>query len=563
MAYIFYQYARQASSESEQQKVIQKLDEAIHADTSIYRSDNHQILYYSQASEFIADHNFSLVSGAFTGIRENWHSPEAEKPENFTFFLRNTADELTANTDLLASRTIWYYKDEEQFIISSSQLLIIQALGSFELNPQAVSWMVATGTSGPDTSWDKRIHALGANGEITLNKKDWSFSKTNKELAFSGEKQSDEALSNLLTSRTEALFHKASFSDKSFITLSGGVDSRVIASMCKSNNKRIANEVYTWGIESKASEKKGDIYVAKLVAEKLGYNHVFLANDSKYCKLDFPAFISNYALRSEARIDHFIGYLDGFNMWEDFTKKYDTNIRGDEVFGGRQHIFDETHVRILQSLHDLSIYDNIPNLDQLGLENIQFKKQLERRHGETLEDWRDRLFSYQNITTVQASLNGIKQHYVEVVNPFLNQEIIKLTRAFSVDQRSQKRLFFKAFSDHLLGIPTAQLSVNGRKKRVLELAHAQTFMLDTLSSENTKNVFGDALCILLSEKTSFAQPSEQVSLKKRLRKLIPNSLLKVYRSEIKSERIDYFSLVFRINMVMVFLDKIEAMINSK
>ena len=88
-------------------------------------------------------------------------------------------------------------------------------------------------------------------------------------------------------------------------------------------------------------------------------------------------------------------------------------------------------------------------------------------------------------------------------------------------------------------------------------------MLDTLSSGSTKNVFGNALCTLLSEKTNFAQPSEQVSLKKRLRKLIPNSLLRVYRSEIKSERIDYFSLVFRINMVMVFLDKIEAMINSK
>ncbi len=214
-------------------------------------------------------------------------------------------------------------------------------------------------------------------------------------------------------------------------------------------------------------------------------------------------------------------------------------------------------VRILQSLHGLSIFDNVATLEGFGLAPLKRIDYLERRNNETLEDWRDRLFSYQNIPTVQASLSGVKQAFAESVNPFLNKEIVLLTRRFSENQRSQKRLFSYALKDHLLSLPTAELNVIGHKSRILMLKGAQEYIMEHLLSQSMKNVLGNKLPDFLIENTHFQLKSKKKSLKNNLRKILPNSIIKSYRESVKSERIDLFKLAFRSVMINNLIKKLS------
>jgi hypothetical protein len=61
--------------------------------------------------------------------------------ENPYVAIRNREHTIEASNDLLGTRVIWYYLDEDVLILSSSQIAIISYLRKFEPNPSAWSWM--------------------------------------------------------------------------------------------------------------------------------------------------------------------------------------------------------------------------------------------------------------------------------------------------------------------------------------------------------------------------------------------------------------------------------------
>lgn len=212
---------------------------------------------------------------------------------------------------------------------------------------------------------------------------------------------------------------------------------------------------------------------------------------------------------------------------------------------------------ILQSLHGLSVFDNVTTLESYGLAPLERIDHLERRNNESLEDWRDRLFAYQNIPTVQASLSGIKQSFVESINPFLNHEIVLLTRRFSENQRTGKKLFKYALKEHLLVLPVANQNVIGHKSRILGLQGAKEYIMDHLLSHSTRTILGNKLPDFLVENTSFEEKYKKKSFKNNLRKILPNSIIKSYRESLKSERIDLFKIVFRSLMINDVIKKLS------
>src|SRR5690606_38234841 len=86
------------------------------------------------------------------------------------FKLTVTENTISLTSDLVASRTVWYYLDEDTFIASSSQRMIIAALQRFDINTQAIVWMLSTGSLGPGHSWDRHIRQLAPDTVLSVRK---------------------------------------------------------------------------------------------------------------------------------------------------------------------------------------------------------------------------------------------------------------------------------------------------------------------------------------------------------------------------------------------------------
>src|SRR5690606_559339 len=146
MGKFFYQYRNQ---EGEFAATVNRLEKILPTTPSLgyCKSDRNQLLWINNSKGlFVSD--FSLTTGF----------PAREVRDTFySFKLTVTENTISLTSDLVASRTVWYYLDEDTFIASSSQRMIIAALQRFDINTQAIVWMLSTGSLGPGHSWDRHI----------------------------------------------------------------------------------------------------------------------------------------------------------------------------------------------------------------------------------------------------------------------------------------------------------------------------------------------------------------------------------------------------------------------
>jgi len=86
------------------------------------------------------------------GVAENnwWETSNDNKVlEGSYAVFRENEQHIELQTDAVASRTIWYFVDDEKILASNSQLAIIYYLGDFEFNEDVIPWMLSSGTLGP------------------------------------------------------------------------------------------------------------------------------------------------------------------------------------------------------------------------------------------------------------------------------------------------------------------------------------------------------------------------------------------------------------------------------
>ena len=72
------------------------------------------------------------------------------------------AGRVRARTDVLGTRSVWYFKDDDVFVASTSQFMILSFIGSFEFERATIPWIFSSGTLGPGLSWDRRIARMEA-----------------------------------------------------------------------------------------------------------------------------------------------------------------------------------------------------------------------------------------------------------------------------------------------------------------------------------------------------------------------------------------------------------------
>src|SRR5919107_3023354 len=232
-------------------------------------------------SDSVLARKSSVCLGNVIGREAKGGEPLQGYPDGSYALFRGNSKYVEVVSDVVASRTIWYFKNDEMFISSTSQRAIIFFLRSFVFNEAVIPWVLSSGTLGPAHSWDSRIKSLPADSSIGLDRSSWLLTTKVSGCSFSALDRSEEEHSNLLRQTLTETFEPIELDySKWTFTLSGGHDSRGILCMLKETGKDFEElKTVTWGRKSALAEKDNDAYVAKSLANCFNLQHEYYEND--------------------------------------------------------------------------------------------------------------------------------------------------------------------------------------------------------------------------------------------------------------------------------------------
>lgn len=409
-------------------------------------------------------HDSSVCMGFSSN--SDWYEfdKRAEEIEGSYAIFRNSPNRFQLATDCLASRTIWYYKDDDLFIAATSQRAIITYLGSFEFNENVVPWMLSSGTPGPGLSYDKRIHMLEPNTLVTLDKNNWSVSIDEKLFEIKKCNIEREKAKQLLHNALKTSFDSFSFdNEKIGLPLSGGYDSRAI--LLYLNNKNGLRTI-TWGTSGSRNVPSNDAFIAKELSDSFGLNNYFFESYNENVPL--KEVLSRFINCSEGRIDHVRGYLDGMKMWKTiFEEGFECLLRGDEEFGdgAPRSKLSEYGSKALITLEDFT------NTKELR-KKIHFKtqtipKRFEYTNYNEKNEWVGRLAFDYDTKAIYSALNDIKLSYVEIIAPLLSSTILKTVACNYNASFTENKNLYKELIEEQCTIPFALQGANKPLKEFL------------------------------------------------------------------------------------------------
>ncbi|MEZ9574245.1 asparagine synthase-related protein [Vibrio sp. 10N.261.55.F4] len=480
-------------------------------------------------------------------LSEGWDSVGSDLPpgDYAVFRINNDFFELSANT--VGSRTVWYFKDHDYFIASTSQRAIIMYIGEFKFNKKVIPWVLSTGTIGPSDSWDSRIKRLQPSSSVLLNIKLWEEIIENNECLFNVADDGDDIEKCLRDEIKNAINVQGKSINGWVLPLSGGYDSRgILCHMLLNQDDSI--DTITWGVQEEENRKYGDADIAKRLADNLGVKHKYVLTNTGDESIE--KVLERYLHCSEGRIDHFSGYADGMKIWSDLhASGIKGIIRGDEGFGWVS-VSSEKQVRIFNGIGLCSDYENLKNLHEIyNLEPQNIPCSLKKSESESLEVWRDRIYHGFRIPTVLAALSDIKLSYVEQSNPLLYDNIINIVRSMPDNLREEKFLFRKIVDDISPDIEYAKFGANAGLANIFSRSDVVSEIRTTLMNDFPEEVLPkkfrlDIVSNIVGRSKTSVYKSNIIDL---IKKSMPNKLKTVIKkNEIqKSYKVDPYILSFR------------------
>ena len=497
---------------------------------------------FNPVESCILREDFHLCIGSMVKPIGKWW--ESERVANAPLTIVHKKESIFIYADVLGSRTLWFYQDDSLFLASTSQRAMVIYLRSFNWNPQAATWMLATGCTGPGYSWDNRLQALGAGGFLRFNKKSGALEHRNIPISFSSSIKQKDYLKEEMASKLIDSINVVDIDLSEFIlTLSGGYDSRAVLNYLK---KKVAHTM-SWGLRKTLQDHKSDAYIAKRLSEHLQIHHSFLETDQRK-DYTFESIVDNFINAGEGRVDHIQTHTDGLEMWSRLAnEKLRGVIRADEVFGWLP-VQNELDTRLSLAFNYLDDFANLKSAQEYGLEPQRMPDFYRRQVEESLEDWRDRLYQQYRITYIQAGLHELVHPFVELVNPLLLDNIVSFTHTLPSHWRTSKRLYAEIVEEMVPEVPFAT------KPSIPEVAHITQdpkvvqMMQEEVKSTNSQRYISSSLIqeILPHLKTN-AQVAHQMEAnwKIRIKQAIPFKIKKILRHGLMQYRLDYNQLMFR------------------
>ncbi len=495
-------------------------------------------------NDSIIFHEKSLCHGTMINPPNDWWKPSGQVPDGSYVLYRSSKLEFEIVTDIVASKSVWYYFDDNIFISSTSQRAIIFFLRSFKFNKAVIPWMLATGSLGPGYSWDKRLRLVKGDSSIILDRDEWELKSFEGTCIFQSRKNSiryhKEKLLDALQNTVGALNLDYS---KWVLPLSGGYDSRGILYLLKNT---IGLKSITWGVEKSLNEKLNDAYVAKKVAEKFKIDHEYYLTDISNEPISI--IFNRYLVCGEGRVDHIEGYMDGFKIWKDLFENSITGvIRGDEGFGFI-HVFSDFDVRMRLGIPELTDYVNLVDIHDYGIEKLDVPQWMFKKQEETKETWFDRIYQLYRLPHVIAALNEIKLTYVEVITPLLTKQTIDVVRQLPDELRYHKKLFRKIVNLSGPRMPFAKYDAINSPADIFENKEVVDEIISEIKSKDFTEVLPLEFRIFILNKLSVKKDRpipKKYSVFRIIKSFMPENLKRLLRNTVLKKEMDFNILAFR------------------
>jgi len=420
-----------------------------------------------------------------------WHDRRSKRPDGAYALFRNYSDIAEFSTDSVASRTIWYYFDQEIFLVGTSQRAIILFLGSFDFDHRCIPWMLSTGSLGPEHSWDKRIIRIPPETNLILDKEKWEINSEKNKVRFRTEKKSTSEHKKVLSDAISSTFERIQMNLQNWVLpLSGGYDSRgILYFLLRGKDSETEKpRTITWGLEQSQYIVGNDANVAKKIAEELKLPHKYYHTDIS----DEPlkTILNRFILMGDGRIDHISGYMDGFKIWKTiFEDGVQGTIRGDEGFGWA-NVSTPKNVRYYNGCALCSDFVNLTNLcTQFNIPMQQMPPYLQQRPEESLSTWRDRIYHEYRLPTIISALSDLKLSYVEQSTPLLSSNILKVVRQLPDKLRTEKLLFRRIVNSLKPKIKYANKGANAGASSILKHPEVVSLFRKELIQEDAKRIF--------------------------------------------------------------------------
>jgi len=398
----------------------------------------------------------AVCLGGLFGDPGQWWQTGSPAPDGTYAMCRFDKAKIELLTDATASRTMWYVADDQTFLASTSQRALVALLGDLHLSRPAVSWMMSSGTLGPEASWDARLRRLPGCSRLTFFRDTWRTQLDVGQLPFAPMERDRPAHA---ASLREALAWSCANLDIDLpqwvLPLSGGRDSRALLAFMTRAGLR--PRCITWTTRSSLRQPLSDAFIARLVARRFGVEHEFmwLDGDDGDAAVAFERFVAV----AEGRSDEYSGYTDGCRLWRDlFADGVSGVIRGDESAGIRRRAASPEAARANSAGAMVPDYPPTHLIRRLGLAEQEWPERLRQARGEGLDTYRDRMYEQSRLPGALAALNDVKGRYVEVVNPLLSRRMIGALHELPDELRAYGRVYNQVVDGESRPIPYSRFN---------------------------------------------------------------------------------------------------------
>jgi hypothetical protein len=468
----------------------------------------------------------SLCLGRILDTPGAWWRPGLSPPDGTYSLIRCSPDEVEIVADLAASRGVWYYHDPDVFLASSSQRALVTLLGSFELEPAAVTWMVTSGSLGPLPSYDRRLRRVSPDGTVKLDRHTWELDVRSRWEPYQPQDLSDEEhVRRLNDAVVETCAYLVPDVERWPVLLSGGYDSRTILVGLLQAGAR--PRCVTWGFEASLRDERSDAAVASRLAGEVGARHDFFRLDGRPGRT--AEALERFVTVSEGQLPDFTMYADALETWETLAAEGCVGVvRGDNHGWGYLGEFSsDLNVRHHCGADLLDDYAPSHPIRRLGLPRQSWSAELTRRDGEDLLGYRDRLQHSLFIPSRISPLNHLKAPYLEIVNPLQARRVADVVASLPERLRVHPGALARALDVHGPAVPFASLPA-ATLHQILAAAATREVIAEGLRTATARRLFdAPALEAVARELVSPPRRPGRARAARTLRAMVPRRVLNV------------------------------------
>ena len=473
--------------------------------------------------EGVAVHDTSICLGRILDAPSEWWHPGSAPPDGTYALCRCSSDVVELVSDIAGSRTVWYCHGDDLFLASSSQRVLVALLGSFKLDREAVTWLVAARSLGPRASYDERLRRVPQDGSVRLDRRSWTLETSSHWEHYRAVARSDDEHVGLLHEAiVETCRFLAADAERWPLLLSGGYDSRAL--LVGLMQAGALPRCVTWGFEAALADPGSDAAVARRLAAAARVRHDFFALDGPHDAA--VAALDEFVIRSEGQCTDFTMYADGFATWRTLIDGGCVGvIRGDNYPWAYLGQFrDVRAVRHHCGADFVEDYGAGHPIRRLGLAAQTWPARLEQRPDEDLLRYRDRLQRTLYIPARVAPLNQIKSSFVEVVNPLKARRVAAVVQSLPERLRLHPGALAQMLERHGPAVPFAERPA-ATLPEILRRTDVRARLAEGLRSDSARLLFDDATTDeVVRDLTQNLVSSRRARATRRLRAALPRRI---------------------------------------